>query len=202
MSLFLGFGEDAKFLIRCLVVVVCVLGVAVAGLAYKVYNRDVLYINPSAITGTARVGYITREYAGAFGDTFVSYLGNVNKESADSQYRHAYLLMSSQLQSALQPVLRKDLEAIDSSDLSIQTVPISHDIQGNTGKDFNITVKATRILWSRGQVGSKQTAIYTMSCQKASITDSNPFGMEVVSYDFTITNDVPATNSNASPASN
>ena len=201
MSIFLGFGEDAKFLIRCLVVIVCILGVSVVGLAYKVFNRDVLYINPSAITGTARVGYITPEFAGAFADAFVSYLGNVNKESANTQYRQAYLLMSPELQSALQPVLRKDLEAINSSDLSIQTVPIKHNTEGYTGKTFNITVNATRVSWSRGQVGSKQTAIYTIACQKASVTQTNPFGLEVISYDFKITNDI-ATDNSAPPASN
>ena len=200
MSLFLGFGEDAKFLIRMLTAVVCVLLVAVAFLAYKVFNRDVLYINPSAITGTARVGYITNEYAGSFGDAFVNYIGNVNREAANAQYRQAYLMMSPQLQSSMQPVLRKDLEAINSSDISIQTVPLSHEIQGNAGKTFNITVKATRISWTGGQAGSKQLVVYTMDCQKAKVTQENPFGLEVISYDFKISNDT-AVNS-VSPAGN
>jgi hypothetical protein len=200
LSLFLGFGDSARFLIRMLTTSLCVALITIALLAYKVFNRDVLYINPSAITGTARVGYVTAEYAGSFGEAFVSYIGNVNKESATSQYKKAYLLMSPQLQSSMHDVFLKDLNAINSSDISIQTVPLSHEVQGNTGKTFNIMVKATRTSWSGGQAGSRQIVVYSMACQKAKITEQNPFGLEVTSYDFKIMGD--AANYNAAPVGN
>ena len=182
MSFFLEYGEDSRFLIRILTIIVTIESVVIMALGFLAVKQRIIYINPSEVVGSTYVGYVPDEMVTFFGTTFVYFLGNVNQYSVTEQYKSAYLLMSPKLQSAMKRTLEGDIAEITKSDMSIQTTPTDCKVKGD-GQTFTLIVEATRLSFVYGQETKRERLIYNIRCQKAVTRKSNPFGLEVTSYD-------------------
>lgn len=184
MSYFVAYGEESRFIIRVLVVLVVLLSLVVALLGFLSVKQRILYINPTAIVGTARVGYVPDEYISFFGMTFLYYLGNVNPYSVLSQYKTAYQMMTPELQSVMKKTLEDEIAEIQRSQISIQTTPLSDKIIKYDGDSYTVEVNVVRVSWVYGKEADKKQQVYTIKCRKSRTNKKNPFGLEVVSYDF------------------
>ena len=195
MNLFVGYGEDARFTIRLLTLLVAVESLVIMALGFFAVRQRIIYVNPSNVIGSAYVGYVPEEAAGYFGLSFISFLGNVNQYSVKDQYQTAYLLMSPKLASAMKRTLESDMSEIQKSDMSIQTTPLDVKVTGD-GETFSIEIEATRMSYVYGQETKREKLRYTLRCQKAPTRKWNPFGLEVTSYD----NEVVASGRNITAA--
>ena len=182
MPLFVEYGELERFLIKVLTIIVTVESLVIMGLGFLAVKQRVVYVNPSNVIGTTHVGYVPDDSAAYFGMTFIFFLGNVNEYSAKEQYKSAYLLMSPKLQSVMKRTFEGEIAEIKNSDISVQTTPITYKVQGN-GDEFTVIIEAIRKSYVYGQDAKKEKLQYTISCQKAHITKTNPFGLEVTSYE-------------------
>jgi len=183
LGYFVDYGEESRFLIKILTTLVILLTCIIVILGFLTVKQKILYINPSVITGTARVGYIPDDYVSYFAMTFVFFRGNANPYSVLEQYKTAYQMMSPRLQSAEKSALEKEVDEIQKSQMSIQTTPVSDSVKYN-GDEYIVSIKAIKVSWVYGKESSKEEINYTIVCKKSNIRKSNPFGMEVVSYDF------------------
>lgn len=188
MSFFVTYGEESRFIIRVLVILVICLSIVVALLGFLSVKQRILYINPTAIVGTARVGYVPDEYISFFAMTFLYYLGNTNPYSALSQYKTAYQMMAPELQSAVKKTLENEIEEIGKSQISIQTTPLSDKIVKYDGDSYTVEINVVRVSWVYGKEADKKQQVYTVKCRKSKTNKKNPFGLEVVSYDFKTVN--------------
>jgi len=183
LRFFLEYAEDTRFLLRVMTLIVCVESAVIMILGFMAVRQRIVYINPSQVIGTAYVGHVPDEAAGYFALSFLSFFGNVNKYSALEQYKSAYLLMSPQLQSLMKTTLEKEIDEITRSDISIQITPTAPPKITGDGASFTIVVDAVRRSFVYGQEAKNETLRYTIKCQKARTRRSNPFGLEVTSYD-------------------
>ena len=85
MSLFLEYGRDRTFLIRILMVMVVMFAVTIVLIAFFAVRQRIIYINPSHVIGTTTVGYVPDDAAIYFAQTFITFLGNVNRDTALDQ---------------------------------------------------------------------------------------------------------------------
>ncbi|MBE0427220.1 MAG: hypothetical protein IBX72_11335 [Nitrospirae bacterium] len=185
MSFFVQYGEDSRFLIKVLTIIICVETLVIGFLGLFSIKQKIVYINPSSVIGTARVGYVPDEMKAYFAMTFVSFLGNVNPHSAFEQYKAAYQLMSPKLQSAMKSNLESEIAEINKSNISIQTTPLKHKVK-NSGESATVDIEAVRISYVYGQETKKEKVLYSITCHKARTRASNPFGLEVNSYDYKV----------------
>lgn len=187
MAFFLEYGEDQRFLIKVLVIIA---GVAVAGvviLGLLAVKERIVYVNPSNVIGTAKVGYVPDEYVSYFGMTFIFFLGNANKYSVEEQYKSAMLLMSQQLESAVDARLMSEIKDIQQSNLSVETHPTAYYPVARGDNDmFTLSIEAIRTSYAFGQPGTPQKLLYTINCRTARTRKSDPFGLEVTNYDFKV----------------
>jgi type IV secretory pathway component VirB8 len=185
MSLFIEYGKDSNFIIKVLTIVICVETFVIAFLGLFIVKQKIVYINPSSVIGTSRVGYVPDEMSAYFAMTFISFLGNINPYSAFEQYKAAYQLMSPKLQSAMKSNLESEIAEINKSNISIQTTPIKYKVK-NSGESASIDIEAIRISYAYGQEAKKEKVLYNINCNKAKTRASNPFGLEVNSYDYKV----------------
>lgn len=193
---FVNLGEDQRFLIKALLVVVCILSLITMFLAYFTVNQRVIYINPGQVIGTAAVGAVPDGAVGYFAMTFLFFMGNANNISAEEQMKSAYLLMTPQLQSARTTELKENVDQIKQGDMVIQTVPLSYKVRNNRN-DYDVDIDVVRMSFVYGQPVKKERRLYTLTCQKAATRNTNPFGMEVVSYDYKVLSSGDAINAPA-----
>ncbi|MDA8103762.1 MAG: TraE/TraK family type IV conjugative transfer system protein [Nitrospiraceae bacterium] len=182
MSFFLEYGEDSRFLIKILALIVTIESIVIMGLGFLAVKQRIIYINPSQVVGSTYVGYVPEEMVTLFGTTFVYFLGNANQYSVGEQYKSAYLLMSPKLQSAMKRTLEGDIAEITKSDMSIQTIPTDCKVKGD-GQTFTLIIEAARLSFVYGQETKREKLLYNIRCQKAATRKSNPFGLEVTAYD-------------------
>lgn len=183
---FVQYGEDNRFLIKVLTVIICVETFVISILGFFSVKQRIIYVNPSSVVGSTRVGYVPDEYMGYFANTFVFLIGNVNAHSAFEQYKAAYQLMSPKLQSAIKGNLESEITEISKSDITVQTTPLNYKVQNSTGESAAIDIEAIRISYAYGQEAKKEKVLYTINCKKAKTRASNPFGLEVTSYDYKV----------------
>jgi len=183
MPFFVEYAKDSRYLIKMLATLVVIETFVILGLGFLSIKPRVIYINPSAVVGTARVGYVPDEAAVYFGLSFISFFGNVNHFSALEQYKVSYNLMSPKLQSAMKRTLEAEIKEIEKSNMSIQTTPIKAEVKANTENAIIVEIEAIRTSYVYGQETKRDKILYTLSCQKTATRKSNPFGLEVASYD-------------------
>jgi hypothetical protein len=182
MPFFLEYAEDNRFLLKILTIIVSVESVVIMGLGFFAVKQRIVYINPSHVIGSTHVGYVPDEAVAHFGMAFLSFVGNVNQYSVNEQYKSAYLLMSPKLQSAMKRTLESEMAEIRKSDMSIQTTPTDLKVKGD-GETFTLTIETARLSFVYGQEAKREKLVYTINCRKAGTRKSNPFGLEVTSYD-------------------
>lgn len=184
MAFFLEYGEDQRFLIKALVIIACVAVAAVVVLGVLSVKERITYINPTGVMGTTNAGYVPDEYAVYFGMTFLYFLGNVNKYSVEEQYKSAFQLMAQKLQSAMQSTLETEMAEIKRSNMSIETATLTYSpvVRGDNDT-FTLSLEAVRVSYVMGQPGKTDKLLYTINCRKARTMKSNPFGLEVTSYE-------------------
>lgn len=186
MPFFLDYAKDSRYLIKVLACLVVLETLVILALGFLSIKPRVIYINPSTVVGTARTGYVPDEAAVYFGTSFISFFGNVNHLSALEQYKVTYNLMSPKLQSAMKRVLEAEIKEIEKSNMSIQTTPIRAEVKASKDDIITIEIEAVRISYVYGQETKKDRVLYTLNCQKTATRKSNPFGLEVVSYDHKV----------------
>lgn len=197
MPFFLDYAKDSRYLIKMLAFLVVVETFVILALGFLSIKPRVIYINPSVVVGTARVGYVPDEAAIYFGMSFISFFGNVNHLSALEQYKVSYNLMSPKLQSAMKRTLETEIKEIEKSNMSIQTIPVKAEVKNSKDDNIVIEIEAIRVSYVYGQETKKDKILYTLSCQKTATRKSNPFGLEVVSYDSKV---IAALSGNVHPA--
>lgn len=196
MPFFLDYAKDSRYLIKILTFLIVLETLVILALGFLSIKPRVIYINPSTVVGTARVGYVPDEAAVFFGMSFISFFGNVNPYSALEQYKVTYNLMSPKLQSAMKTKLENEIKEIEKSNMSIQTTPVKAEVKKSESDNITLEIEAVRISYVYGQETKKDKILYTLNCQKTATRKSNPFGLEVVSYD----NKIVATGNNVLPA--
>jgi len=182
VAFFLEYAEDNRFLLKILTIIVCIESLVIMALGFLAVKQRIVYINPSQVIGSTYVGYVPDEAVAHFGMAFISFFGNVNQYSVNEQFKSAYLLMSPRLQSAMKRTLESEMAEIKKSDMSIQTTPMDLKMKGD-GQTFVLTVEVARMSFVHGQETKREKLVYTIKCQKAATRKSNPFGLEVTSYD-------------------
>ncbi len=186
MSLFVNYGDDARFVTKVLTIIIVVETLVIAFLGFFSVKKDIVYINPSNVIGTARVGYVPDDAVAFFGMAFLSFIGNVNPYSVFEQYKSAYELMSPRLQSGMLTSLNKDIKQIGSSNISIQTIPLKYTVV-SSGDIYTLNIEAVKVSYAYGQESQNLKLLYTIKCDKTTTSPVNPFGLEVLSYDWKVT---------------
>lgn len=188
MSLFVEYGKDSRYLIRILAMVICVEAAVIVLLGMAVVKGNIIYINPDNVIGTAKRGYVPDDYAAYFGMMFIHFRGNSSPATVKEQYRSAFALMSARLQSQEADILKKEANEIIGSNISLQTIPTGYAVR-SSNEGFSIDIEAMRISYAYGQEASRKIVKYLISCNKTRTTKSNPFGLEVSSYDYKVIED-------------
>lgn len=181
---FLTYGDSVIQVNRYLIVLVAVLAATSVLLAFTATKAKYIYIDPSQITGVARVGYVPQRAVEDFASYFVSRLMNVTPEDALAQYRAAYVLMSPQLASKMKGVLEGEIKTLQTGDMFISTIPTRVTVARSAADTFNLTVLARKDSFSFGKLTSERFLEITLVVKKTAPKELNPFGLEVQSYDY------------------